>query len=174
MIDDLKYFQYNEFTPAFLAQMKEETNLVMKHIHNDTTYDYDWDPESKRFNESLERANARRRQQQQDEANDPVTAEGTRAVLLSRERHYRTWKDTPSECARRVWLQWSQKLRQIGDRVFPRWTKALRLCALVRVSSAAVERVFSHLKRLIELLGHRCLGSTLETRMRRRMNESIY
>ena len=59
MINELGHFQYKEFTEQFREAMKRETPLVMSHINNDNTYDWDWDPVSKKFHEKLARKNAR-------------------------------------------------------------------------------------------------------------------
>ena len=47
---------------------------------------------------------------------------------------------------------------------------AARLVALVPISSAAVERVFSQVKFIVETLGVSVLEETLETRLMERVN----
>ena len=88
----------------------------------------------------------------------------------SRELEFRTWRDDPAERARRVWRWWQKRIVGAGRVPFPKWVKALRLVALTRPSSAAAERAFSHLKRIVDALGKGCLWDELEARMMRRAN----
>ena len=88
----------------------------------------------------------------------------------SRELEFRTWRDDPAERARRVWRWWQKRIVGAGRVPFPKWVKALCLVALTRPSSAAAERAFSHLKRIVDALGKGCLWDELEARMMRRAN----
>ena len=90
---------------------------------------------------------------------------------LTHERHYKTWKDDSGERARRMWLWWQSKIVALGTRKFPCFCKAVSIVALIRPSSAQVERVFSHLKRLVDLLGYSCLEETVQTRLQRAFNK---
>ena len=74
-----------------------------------------------------------------------------------------------AEVARRVWEWWKAK----GSR-FTYFKDAVRLVVLVQVSSASVERVFSHLKRILESSQHEILHDILEIRMFERINSKYY
>ena len=47
----------------------------------------------------------------------------------------------------------------------------MRLVALVQTSSASVERVFSQVKIIVDTIGEAALESTLETRLKQRVND---
>jgi hypothetical protein len=76
-----------------------------------------------------------------------------------------TWKSDESEVARRVWTFWVSKRSQ-----FNYMTVAVALVVLVQTSSAAVERVFSQLKLIIEACGQRSLADLLELRLFKRLD----
>jgi hypothetical protein len=77
-----------------------------------------------------------------------------------------TWKSDESEVARRVWMFW------INKRIhFNYMTVAVALTVLVQTSSAAVERVFSQLKLIIDACGQNTLADILELRLFRRLDQ---
>jgi hypothetical protein len=76
-----------------------------------------------------------------------------------------TWKSDESEVARRVWTFWVSKRSQ-----FNYMTVAVALIILVQTSSAAVERVFSQLKLIIDACGQNSLSDLLELRLFRRLD----
>jgi hypothetical protein len=74
------------------------------------------------------------------------------------------WKCDPGERARRIYEWW--KVRLIANPAgFHFFLEALRRLVLTQVSSAAVERVFSLLKRIVDSCGHNILEDGLEARM---------
>lgn len=77
-----------------------------------------------------------------------------------------SWKDDRIEQSRRVWEWWRVK----SDKLFYFFTAA-RLVAIVPLSSASVERVFSQVKLIIEACGQNILEETLETRVMERVND---
>ena len=78
----------------------------------------------------------------------------------------RTWKDDRIEQSRRVWEWW----RVRGSKLHY-FFSAARLVAIVPLSSASVERVFSQVKFIIETVGHNPMEETLETRVMERVND---
>lgn len=78
----------------------------------------------------------------------------------------RTWKDDRIEQSRRVWEWWRVK----GSKLHY-FFSAARLVAIVPLSSASVERVFSQVKFIIETVGENVLEETLEARVMERVND---
>jgi hypothetical protein len=177
LILDLKFFRYPEFTDRFLERMQSETSLVLNHMSQ--RYDWNGTAEAIKFNKSLAERNARLRQARHGEMHTSG-ADAAEAIhvdtdtQLSRVRFYKTWLETPAERARRIWEWWRQKMVRFGVQTFPCWAKALRLVALARSSSGACERVFSHLTRLMHILGHNALARNIETRMMKKANRGLY
>ena len=92
--------------------------------------------------------------------------------LPSYRREYlapRRWEDDPGERARRIWEWWRGLLKADADDEIrskvPSFLKVVMLVALVQVSSAAAERVFSLLKRVRDACGDSLVESTLELRL---------
>ena len=54
------------------------------------------------------------------------------------------WRKDAGEKAKRIWEWWKPIV--VDDSNFPFFSLALRLIALIQVSSCAVERVFSQMK----------------------------
>ena len=77
-----------------------------------------------------------------------------------------TWQSDRIEQARRVWEWWRAKRAK-----FAYFYTAARLVAIVPISSASVERVFSQVKFIIESVGESVLEETLETRVMERINK---
>jgi hypothetical protein len=78
-----------------------------------------------------------------------------------------TWKDDPIESARRVWEFW--RVHRKNVKIF-HIAKAARLIALVQVSSASVERIFSQMKLIRDSCGDNMLEETLFGRVCERCN----
>ena len=77
-----------------------------------------------------------------------------------------TWQSDPIENSCRVWEWWWRAKAP----KFSYFFTAARLVAIVPISSASVERCFSQLKFIIEIVGELALEGTLETRVMERMN----
>jgi len=75
-----------------------------------------------------------------------------------------TWEDDSIEVARRRWEWWRAKRGK-----FTYFSKAARLVVLVQVSSAAVERIFSQVKYILEQIGDSALEENIECRMMERI-----
>ena len=78
------------------------------------------------------------------------------------------WEDDPTEKARRIWEWWRHRVKPPLP-AFIFWATAVRLVALVQPSSAAVERLFSELKLILEQVG-RGLTKTIQGRLMARYN----
>ena len=77
----------------------------------------------------------------------------------------RTWRDDHIETSPRVWEWWRTHFRKL-----PYFSTATRLVALAPISSAAVERIFSQAKFIIETVGENILQEFLEVRLMERIN----
>ena len=151
LIDDLSFLEFPEFTDEFFEGMKKE----LPSIRDEARKQFNWDavPGAEDYNNSQERDV------------DPPDPRG----VSTREVHFRTWQDDIGEKGRRIWEWW--KVRMVGSSKWPRWSLALRLCVLVQPSSAAIERVFSQLKLIVDAIGTNELEETLEYRMFKRVNQ---
>ena len=58
--------------------------------------------------------------------------------------------------------------------MFKYWPLALRLVALVQTSSARIERVFSQLTCILEIIGYSASEKTVEARLFTLVNEGQY
>ena len=76
-----------------------------------------------------------------------------------------TWRNDRIEKARRVWEWWRAKHPKLNY-----FFLAARLVAIIPVSSASVERVFSQVKHIIETVGENVLEGSLESRVMKRCN----
>ena len=76
-----------------------------------------------------------------------------------------TWKTDRIETACRVSKWW-----QANHHKFSFFQTAARLVALVPVTSASVERVFSQVKLIVETVWENALPETIETRLMERVN----
>lgn len=119
----------------------------MERVRN---FDFDWDgmEKSRLFKSRLERR--RKRLGEDNVEND--------------------WRKDPGEKATRIWEWWKPIV--VDSTSFPAFGKALRLIALIQVSSCAVERVFSQLKLIVETCGN-MFEDTLEVRMFARCNGNL-
>jgi hypothetical protein len=80
-----------------------------------------------------------------------------------------SWREDSMEVARRVWEWWRYKKDD-----FLYITEAVRLVALVQTSSASVERVFSQLGLILDVVGTQALDETMELRIFERVNSQHY
>jgi hypothetical protein len=154
LIDKLTYFGFPEFVDsAFMARLKAE--LPQLKLHVGMSFDWDAVDGAEEYNAALARKNDARKQ------ND-----------VSREPTISSWKDDPSERARRIWIWWRSRLQ--AKSILPSFRKAARLVVLVPPSSAAAERAFSQLKLILEAIGSQPLEDNVETRMLIRCNKKNY
>jgi hypothetical protein len=79
----------------------------------------------------------------------------------------KTWRDDPIEMARRVWEWWRSYK---DDFAIYQFVVAARYVALVQVSSASCERVFSQVTLMCETCGVNPLESTLATGVMEQVN----
>jgi hypothetical protein len=79
----------------------------------------------------------------------------------------RSWKDDIGEMARRIWEWWKIRL---NAKQFIYFGFALQHVGITKVSSAFIERVFSHMKTIVELCTSTQLEESLETRLMLRIN----
>ena len=151
LVDDLSFLEFPEFTDEFLEGVKKE----LPSIREEARKPFNWDavPGAEAYNTSQERDV------------DPPDPRG----VSTREVHFRTWQEDIGEKGRRIWEWW--KVRMVGSYKWPKWSLALRLCVLVQPSSAAIERVFSQLKLIVDAIGTKELEETLEYRMFKRVNQ---
>ena len=81
-----------------------------------------------------------------------------------------TWEDDLKESARRIMAWW--KAAYLAGRFLP-WTKAVRIVALVQMSSTFVERVYSQAKLVREACGDTMLRDNYETRLMVLVNKNV-
>jgi len=79
----------------------------------------------------------------------------------------KTWKNDTAEVARRVWEWW-----RVHYTKFNYISVLAALLALIQVSSAPVERVFSQLKLIQQTIQNRGLRDVIEARLMERINTS--
>ena len=82
----------------------------------------------------------------------------------------KTWEDDLKESARRIMVWW--KAAHNAGRFLP-WTKAVRIVALVQMSSTFVERVYSQAKLVRESCGDVMLRDNYETRLMVLVNKNV-
>ena len=148
-IDELVAFNFPEFTPHFLQGMKKEAAAykamvdATKGLEGTNNCFWKTVPGAADYDRSLEAKIAK----------DPTKYQNM------------TWEDDPIEVPRRRWEWWRSKRGK-----FTYFSKAARLVVLVQVSSAAVERIFSQVKYILEQIGDSALEENIETRMMERVN----
>ena len=149
-IDELVAFKFPEFTPHFLQGMKREAAAykamvdATKGLEGTNSCFWKAVPGAAKYDKSLETKIAK----------DPTKYQNM------------TWEDDPIEVARRRWEWWRAKRGK-----FTYFSKAARLVVLVQVSSAAVERIFSQVKYILEQIGDSALEENIECRMMERVNK---
>ena len=144
-IDNLKSFEYKEFTAEFLANMKKEVPIVMEHVKQE----FDWDSieVSSRYVTRIQKQIRKKKLPNEGEID---------------------WKEDIGERARRIWEWW--RIRIIDNHEFLYFSVALRLVVLTQTSSCSVERVFSQLTSITDVCGSRLLEDMIELRMVCRCN----
>ena len=172
LVDDLKYFGFKEFTDPFLQNLKMEVPLLLQQARKP----FDWSAlpgaaeYDLRLNRNLER------KAKSVAAVSAASASSLPAEALAPEEPERStlnevasWRDDPSEKARRIWEWWVVRVKGPAA-PFKYWPTALRLVALVQPSSAAVERLFSQLKLILGQIGYSALEESIEGRLFTRFN----
>jgi hypothetical protein len=153
LVDQLACFEFPEFVDAqFMNRLKDELSELK--IHADLPFDWDTLDGAEHYNTLLARKNA-----------NTVSRDSREPSILS-------WKDDPSERARRIWLWWRGRLR--AGSILPTFRHAIRIVVLVPPSSAAAERAFSQLKIILEVVGVQPLEDNVETRMLERINKKKF
>ena len=196
LIDDLSLFGFTEFTPAFISGLKSELPELMKHAQ--ALFDWTSDiPGAAAYDATLKRKAARKAalkakavakaaakaaaeaassssaaappdedDDEEDEDDDEDDDDDDEKFSLKPE--VKKWEDDPTEKARRIWEWWRHRVKPpLPSFIF--WATAVRLVALVQPSSAAVERLFSELKLILEQVG-RGLTKTIQGRLMARYN----
>ena len=204
MIDELKHFGFKDFTPGFLAKLKQEIpallELVQSFTHNfegedaeeeDTKYR---DRVKDTFRRARQRStlmnieNTFRQQEHGDVDEDDVEvgevglAVNIEALLQAAgeeditQEQYRemNWMRDIGERARRVYGWWKAVMTSLPDASIPSFYKAVKLIAVTQVSSAAAERVFSQLTFIRRAVGDKTLQDMMELRTFIRCNNTKY
>jgi len=86
-------------------------------------------------------------------------------IIQKKKDHTKTWKNDTAEVARRIWEWWKAHNTKFNYISF-----LAALLALIQVSSAPVERVFSQLKLILETINDRALRDVIEARLMERIN----
>ena len=168
-IDRLVHFNFPEFTPAFLADLKAEVPQVLAHAKK--PFDWTGVPEAAEYDAALARKNKLKQTKAAAAAAAAASSSSVVAAPVIPEVSERTeeeffdWKQDPVERARRLWEWWVPRVDELRF-----WAKALRLVALVQPSSAQVERLFSQLKLIVGQIGVSGLEEGYEARTMTRVN----
>jgi hypothetical protein len=110
LVDQLACFEFPEFVDAqFMNRLKDELSQLK--IHADLPFDWDTLDGAEHYNTLLARKNA-----------NTVSRDSREPSILS-------WKDDPSERARRIWLWWRGRLR--AGSILPTFRHAIRIVVLV-------------------------------------------
>ena len=142
LIDLLANFGFPEITEEFLAGMKAVLPEVIWNAKQ--PFDYSEMEGMAEYDAALVRA---RRKRTATSAPAPAAAAAPVRVPT-----FNTWEDGPMKTARRIWEWWRVCVWKVS--VFKYWPLPLRFVALVQTSSARIERVFSHLKFILETIGY--------------------
>ena len=86
-------------------------------------------------------------------------------AALKKKDDSKTWRDDTSETARRIWEWW-----RVHHEKFKALSTIVRLVALIQITSANVERVFSQLKLVLETTQDEALSDVIEARLMERIN----
>jgi hypothetical protein len=172
LVDDLKHFGFNEFTGPFLENLKRELPLLLQHARKP----FDWSalPGAAAYDLRLKRE-LERKAKSAGAASAASTSSLPAETIAPEEPERSTldevtsWRDDPSEKARRIWAWWVVRVKGPAA-PFKYWPTALRLVALVQPSSAAVERLFSQLKLILDQIGDNALEESIEGRLFTRFN----
>ena len=140
------YYGFPEFDNEFIEGFLKEVPHIVQHAQN-MIFDWDGIDNSTSFKTLLE--------QKKKRMGCPVDDD---------------WRKDAGEKAKRIWEWWKPIV--IDDSNFSFFSLALRLIALIQVSSCAVERVFSQMKCVIDVCGN-VYEDTLEVRMFARCNGNL-
>lgn len=145
-INDLKHFKFDEFRPGhgILDQMIAEIPDYVRVLHS--TSESFW---------SLVEGAA-----EYDKAHQKKFEKDGGGIFQN------MWKHDRIEKSRRVWEWWRAKHVQLEF-----FSIAARLVALVQISTSSVERIFSIVKRVIEMTGCNALEDNIETRLMEIFND---
>ena len=170
-IDRLVHFNFPEFTPVFLAELKTELPQVLAHAKK--PFDWAGVPGAAEYDAALARKSKFKQTKVASAAAAAAAASSSSVVAAPvipevserTEEEFFDWKQDPVERARRLWEWWVPRVDELRF-----WAKALRLVALVQPSSAEVERLFSQLKLIVEQIGVTGLEEGYEARTMTRVN----
>jgi len=144
----LPSFGFPEFNNDFIQELQAEVPTILERVRD---FNFNWDmDQSKSFESRLEKRRKR----------------------LGPNRVDEDWRKDPGEKARRIW-EWWRPIVTEDSTSSPAFSKALRLIALIQVSSCAVERVFSQLNMIVETCGCHMLEDMLEVRLFARCNGDL-
>jgi hypothetical protein len=128
-IDRLVHFNFPEFTPAFLADLKAEVPQVLAHAKK--PFDWTGVPGAAEYDAALARKN--KLKQTKAAAAAAAAASSSSSVVAApvipevserTEEEFFDWKQDPVERARRLWEWWVPRVDELRF-----WAKALRLVA---------------------------------------------
>ena len=197
LIDDLALFQFPDFTPEFLDNLKKELPALKQQAEKD----FDWSavPGAKEYDDRLARKLKAKASKAKAAAgggdgdggsSSLAAASSSSSVADNGGDDEENEEDEEAEelagKAKKSFreddaVSWetspAEKARRIFEwwkirvSVFKYWPTALRLVVLVQPSSAFVERAFSQIKLIIEQVGESGLEETLEARALVRCNK---
>ena len=203
MIDDLKFFEFKEFTDDFLRSMREEIPEYLKLVE-EMHFNFDGDDIEEtnrhyrqRVKEKLRRARQRallvnidntlRQQEDEDNVMEDVDVAEDGIVGDVEEILHSAGQDVTDDINEFCRMNWKDDIGERGRRIYEWWRaamkdranvipcfyKAVRLIVLDQVSSAAVERVFSQLTFIRRIVGDGIVGDMLELRAFMRCNNGL-
>jgi len=140
LADQLKHFGYSDFTQDFIDCLKKEIPQAI----TDANEHFDWNAikETKQFKTRMQKRIKRYKLDDNEQFD---------------------WKEDPGERACNIWEWW--RVRLLDSNKFPSFKKALRFVVLAQLSSCAVERVFSRLKKMRDICGDNSLEDMTEVRI---------
>jgi len=145
-IDKLKLLGFPEFTDDFLDVLKN--SLIELKCSANKAFNWDGVDGAVAYDKTLAT-------KLEKEASST-----TPARFSSRKSTHTNWKEDPNERARRIWEWWKSRVSH-----FPKWAEAVRLIVLVQPSSAFVERIFSQMKLILQVIGDNAVERTIEGRL---------
>jgi hypothetical protein len=148
LIDDLKHFRYQQFSPTFLLSLKRELPKLI--IKANEPFDWDSIPSSRQFQTRMQKRMKRYDIHLEDNC----------------------WRSDPGEMATRIW-QWWRSLQATDAKVLPNFCYDVRLVVLSQISSCSVERVFSRLQPVRNSCKDSLFEDMLEIRMLSQCNGDL-
>ena len=200
LIDELAHFEFKEFNEEFLQKMKDEVPKLLKLVDS-MPYNFegeDAETESKlylnrlkiRARQARQRAtlknidNHLRQKEEEGEVDydfesafgsieDMVHSAGEDEDDIGQDSSGHTdWKQDIGERSRRIYDWWRTVMNERNGTI-PCFEEAVRLVAVVQVSNAAVERVFSQLTFIRRAVGDATLRDVMELRAFIRCNSGL-